>query len=88
MIARDRLRRWVVGPPRRDVGTAEWDLRSVVVGLLALLVVFGVALALVPEAVGWRLLALAVAVIVSQVAERRFRRWRRAATRVSRSSPP
>jgi hypothetical protein len=80
---RQDLRRVLVGRPRPDVGRAEWDGRAFVVGLVVLCAVFAAGLVVVPDAVGWRLLALVVAVVASQLAERRFRRWRRHQLRTS-----
>jgi hypothetical protein len=83
----ERLRRLLVGSARPDVGRADWNPREFVVGLVVLVVVFAAGLVLLPDGVGWRLLALVLAVVAAQVAERRFRRWRRA-NRVSPRRPP
>ncbi len=71
------VERCLLGSPRPDVGTREWDWRGLVVNLVVLVAVFGLAVALVPDGVPWRLAAFVAAIVAAQLVERRFRDWKR-----------
>jgi hypothetical protein len=70
------VKRLLIGSPRPDVGVREWDWRGLIVYLAVLLAVFGLAVAVVPDGVLWRMAAFVVGVVAAHLAERRFRGWK------------